>query len=102
MKIKVPVKLKIASHEYTIRDDIKQLMSNTVVGEVRHVYHDIILDFNRLPSELTQTFLHEYLHCIERFWNVKLDDNDVDRLAEGMAVLFNNLGIELDWSNIKK
>ena len=101
MKIKVPIKLKIASHEYTIKDDEQALKSASTVGEARHIYHDILIDFNRVSSEVTQTFLHEYLHCIERFWNVKIDDNDVDRLAEGVAVLFNNLNIEFDWSDIK-
>ena len=55
------------------------------------------------PSELNQTFLHEILHLVERFLVVKIDDVDVDRIAEGLAViLFDNLGIEFDWSEVDK
>ena len=43
------------------------------------------------------------MHMIERYCVVKLDDTDIDRIAEGLAMfLFENLDIQLDWSLIKE
>ena len=102
MKVKVPQEFKIASHTYTIKYDPKQLESTGAMGLCRHLYKEIILSNNLPESEKMENFLHEYLHCVERIWVAKLDDVDVDRIAEGLCVLFNNLGIEFDWSEIKE
>lgn len=104
MKVKIPREFKIASHTYTIKFDSKALISaGGSAALVRHLYKEILLEKTLPPSELSQSFLHEFIHCIERFWVIKIDDADVDRLAEGLAVLlFDILGMEFDWSNISK
>jgi len=102
MKVKVPPKVKVASHSYLIRFDRKVLRSASANGLARHTYQDIIVSDDVAMSERNQILLHELLHLVERFWGVKLDDIDIDRIAEGLAViLFDNLGIELDWSLIE-
>ena len=104
VKIKIPREIKIASHTYTIKFDSKALISaGGSAALVRHLYKEILLEKSLPPSELSQSFLHEFIHCIERIWVVKIDDVDVDRLAEGLAVfLFDILGIEFDWSLIEE
>jgi len=73
-------------------------------GIVRHLYQDILLDNTTLPpSELIQVFIHEYIHVIERHFCVKLEDSDVDRIAEGFTTLLvDNFGLEFDWSDIEE
>ena len=104
MKVKVPNKVKILTHEYTIKFDTKALISAQTSGMAKHLYQEILLDNENLPeSELNQVFLHELIHTIERHFCLHLEDPDVERLSEGLAVvLFDNLGIELDWSDIKE
>jgi len=104
VKIKVPQEIKLLTHTIKIRFDVKQVISQGTCGITRHLFQDIMLDNLTLPtSELNQVFLHEYIHVIERHFALKLDDNDVERLAEGLSVLlFDSLNIELDWVDIKE
>ena len=104
MRIKIPKKIRFLSHTYTIRFDTKQLASAGTSGLTRHLYQDIILDGVTNPkSEINQVFLHEYIHIIERHTGMKLEDPDIERISEGFAeLLFTILGIELDWSLVKK
>ena len=104
MKIKVPKQMRLLTHNITIRFDAKHVIAQGTCGLTRHLYQDIILDNISLPpSELNQVFLHEYIHVIERHFCLKLDDADVERLAEGLSVLlFDTFNIELDWSLIEE
>ena len=103
IKILIPRQIKIATHPYEIvlkphlRDDDKRL------GSANHRIQRIEIEPDQCPSDLTVVLLHEIIHIIERAYNCDISDPDVDRIAQGMAeFLFNNLGIELDWGDIKK
>jgi len=100
MKIKVPKRIEIASHTYDVLFSPRQLESAGSSGLTKHYYKEIILSKNLPRSELVEVFLHEYLHCVERIWVNSFDDVEIDRLAEGLCVLLNNLNIELDFSGI--
>ena len=101
MKVKIPRKIKMLTHPYTIKFDEKVTLSAGTIGLTRHYYQDICLTRELPPSELNQLFLHEVLHTIERHFNIKLEDQDVDRLSEGLCIfLFENLGIEFVWDDI--
>lgn len=104
MKVKVPKQIKLLTHTYNVKFDTKQVVSAGTCGLTRHLYQDIILDNQTLPpSELAQVFLHEYIHAVERHFCIKIEDADVERLSEGIAILlFENLGIEFDWSEIEE
>ena len=104
MKVKIPKTIKMLTHTYSIEFNPKELASTGCSGLTRHYYQKIFLDNQIMPpSELDQIFLHEVIHTIERHMVIKLDDADVDRLAEGLAeFLFTNLCIEFDWSQIKE
>jgi hypothetical protein len=103
MKIKVPKQLRVLTHTYDVKLDSRQVFSAGTCGITKHLFQEIILDDKNLPpSELNQVFLHEYIHTLERHFCVKLEESDVERLSEGLAILlFDSLGIELDWSDIK-
>ncbi len=104
MKVKVPKTIKILSHTYKIRFGVKDLIAAGAMGLTRHLHQEIILDGTNIPpSELNQTLLHELMHIVERHFCLKMGDDDIDRISEGMAVvLFDAFGIELDWSGIKE
>lgn len=104
VKIKVPQKIRFLTHTYTISFAPKQLASAGAGGLTRHLYQEIILDDTCNPkSEVDQVFLHEYLHILERHMGMKLEDADIERITEGLSdLLFNTLGIELDWAEIKE
>ena len=104
MKIKVPREIKLLTHKYKVRSNSKELLGLVAMAVSRHFLQDIILDTRNIPpSELNQTFLHEIVHIIERHFSMRFDDGDTDRLAEGFAaILFDNFGIELDWSDIQE
>ncbi len=102
MKVKVPQKIKLLTHTYDVEFNKQELSSAGTIGLCQHIYGKIIVGNNFPLSQMNQSFLHEYMHLVERFLVVKLDDTDIDRIAEGIAVLLENLGIELDWSDIKE
>ena len=103
MKIRIPKQIKIATHTYKVRLNSREAIAGGSAGLTKHIYEEIILDNLVPPSQLNQIFLHEVLHMIERYFVVKLEDNDIDRIAEGLAMfLFDNLGIEFVWDDIEK
>ena len=104
MKVKIPKEIRLLTHTYKIRTSAKETRALGTVGLSRHYHQDIIIDRASLPrSEYEQVFFHEVLHVIERHFSMTFEDNDIDRLAEGLvAILFDGLGIELDWSGIKE
>ncbi len=103
MKVKIPREVKYLTHKYQVRFDSTALNSMGVSGVTRHIYQDILLDKDHMSkSETDQIFLHEYIHIIERHTGMRLEDNDIERISEGLAeLLFSTLGIEFDWSDIK-
>ena len=102
-QIKIPREIKVCSHTYKVELSSDVSFKHNSIGIVKHDEQKIIIDSNNAKSQIDQTFLHEYMHLVERFLVVKLDDADVDRIAEGIAILLkNNLNITLDWSDIKE
>ena len=104
MKVKVPRILRLLTHTCEVKFDTKRVVSAGTCGLTRHLYQDITLDNTTLPqSEVDQVFLHEYIHFLERHFCMSLKEDEVERLAEGLAVLlFNDLGLEFDWSEIEQ
>jgi len=101
MKVKVPKQIKLLTHTYDVKFDSKFVEAAGTCGLTRHWYQEILLDNNQPKSEIDQIFFHEVFHIIERRFCIKIDDADIERFTEGlMEILVNNLGIELDWSEI--
>ena len=102
MKVKIPSQIKIATSSYTVgfREHLK--LDDGLVGVAYHRNKAIYIDPALDTSEKAQTLLHEAIHIIDRIYGCKIDEDDTDRLAQGMAeLLVNNLGIEFDWSDVK-
>ena len=102
MKVQIPKHFKFLTHPVEIKFDPKVALSLGACGVVRHTFQDMCLDPLMPSSELMQIFCHEYNHVVERHLGIKADDQDTDRYAEGMAMLFEILDIEFDWSLIEE
>ncbi len=102
MRVIVPSKFKFMSHPYRIKTDEMALMSAGTTALVKHLYQEVLVTKHLPNSERTQALFHELNHIIERHLQVKIDDVDTDRIAEGWALFFEILGIELDWSDVDR
>lgn len=100
MDLKVPTNIKIGSHEYKVLFDEREEDGN-FRGSILHKYHEILLNPDIHPQQLRVTFIHEVMHAVAHTYSIVPPEEDVSRLAEGIAeLLFNNLGVDLDFSDI--
>jgi len=89
-KMKLPKKLKIAGHIYTViypytfTEVSLQGQSDLIQKEIR--LGKVDTGGNLVPqAQLNNTLCHEILHCIDyEYNNQKLDDNMIDRLGNGL------------------
>ena len=103
VKIKIPNKVKIASHEYRIEFNPLLWHEEGLKGCANHIKQKIQVDPVLAPSQKLTTLLHEINHIISEVYRCKLDEDEIDKMAQGMAeLLVDNWGIELDWSDIKE
>ena len=102
IKVKVPGEIKIGIYPYKI-DLVPNLKLNKGNwGTTNHTEKTIVLDSGLPLLELNQTLLHEVFHVVSVVFMCGLDEDNVERLANGMGeLLFDNLDIEFDWSDIK-
>ncbi len=101
MKIKIPREIKIGLYPYSV-EAISQLKLNEGCwGVSNHVRRKIKIDSGLPLLERNQTLIHELIHVISESFRCSLDEDNAERLANGMGeFLFDNLGIEFDWSDI--
>lgn len=103
MKVKIPKEIKIGIYPYRIafkphlRDDEGYIgIANFRTGEI-----NLLPQLNR--ERLGVALLHELIHIIEDTYHFNISEQDNFRIAEGLAeFLFNNLGIEFGWGDIKE
>ena len=102
MKVKVPREIKSGPYPYsiTLSPDLK--LNEGCWGTTHYVRRVVRIDSGLPLIERNQTLLHEVLHVISSTYQCALDEDNVERIANGLSeFLFNNLGIELDWSGIE-
>ncbi len=101
MKAKIPREIKIGLYPYSVQTVPHLKLMDGVWGSSNHVKKEIKVDSGLPLLELNQTLIHEVLHVISEGYRCGLDEDNVERLANGIGeFLFDNLGIELDWSGI--
>lgn len=84
---KIPDKVRINGIIYDV--EIANYEGNDFVSinYWGHCYHDkckIVLNKSIDKQKLEQTFLHEIIHIINIDYELKLDEDDVTRLANGL------------------
>jgi hypothetical protein len=103
VKIKVPQVVGISTHKYRVGYKRHLSEDEGYRGVCNHRTQTIEIEPTLPPSRKDQTFLHEVGHLIRKVYVMNEDEDNIDRAAQGYAeLLFNNLGIQFDWSNIKE
>jgi len=97
MKVKIPEVLKCGSITYQFKQVESLLIESDRAGEFRPHRSEIVIDSKLSIPAKTPTLIHEYLHAVDRNYHIGFDDDTIDRVANGMAELFQCLGIELEW-----
>jgi len=101
-KVQIPNQITIGCHKYSL------YFSNVIDadghdGTTQHRLQQIWIAPKLPESRLCVALLHEVLHNICEAYCVRINENEVDALAEGLGqFLLNNLEIKFDWSKIKE
>ncbi|KKN00939.1 hypothetical protein LCGC14_1132690 [marine sediment metagenome] len=103
MKIKVPKEIKIGANCVTVLFEDALIDFHDKVGQARYYAGEIVLLKRGVQdSILMGNFLHELIHWIDHTYNnLQLNETQTDALANGIHILLDDLGVELDWSDIK-
>ena len=100
MIVKIPSKVKCGAYTYRLRLIKDLVITADRVGEYRPHDAEIVIDEAIHPQQKGVTLIHEYLHAVNTVHSLHLDDDTIDRLAQGFMEFLQCLGIELDWQNI--
>lgn len=102
MRVKIPKEIKIGIYPYRISFDPHLRDDEGYIGVANFRTGTISLVPQVNKGRLGVAFLHELIHIIEDTCHFDITEQDNFRIAEGIAeLLFNNLGIEFDWSEIE-
>jgi len=102
MKVRIPPKIKIGTHTYSVIYDRDIRYDDDKIGICNHRTQTIKIWIDAPPSMKDEALLHELVHIAEYTYRVRIDDADIDRIAQCICdFLINNLGVEFDWSDIK-
>jgi len=103
VKIKVPQKIKIATHEYRVEFNPLIRHEENLTGSANHLRQRIQVDPLIAPSQKLVTLLHEVNHVISDVYSCKLGEDEIDKMAQGFAeLLADNFNLQFDWSDIKE
>lgn len=99
VKVKVPNPVCYGCHKYEVF--LKDTSLPDTDGDAYFLEQEVRVRDRLPPSERAVTFMHENLHHINRIYCCGLDEHQVASVSEGLGqLLFTNMGIELDWSEI--
>ena len=101
MKARIPSKIKVGAHTYSIELDPYLIGDRNRYGEVCHRTERITIGSSEPVALRNQTLLHEVLHIGETFYRINISDDDIDRIAETILQFLDSMGIEFDWADIK-
>jgi len=101
MIIKVPKVNQIGSMKYTVGIEDYLRCDNAWKAYFNERTNEIIIDSQVTGNMRDRSYMHEVIHQIDVNYGCGLSEEVIDRLANGFCeYLFNNLGIELDWSDV--
>ena len=104
MEIKIPKTISGGGiHSYRIGYKTNLKVDEGATGFLNHRKQVIAIDPAFPELERGVTFWHEALHKVSGEYSCNLDEDDTDRLAEGIvAILVKDFGIKFDWSDIEE
>lgn len=100
MKLVIPPRIQIGGHTYSVVLNV-DLKDDNDYGRVNHRLQKIELNPARPMSQRVEAFIHELLHVINNVYgNANLSEEDIGVVSEGLLQVFQQLGIEPDFSQI--
>lgn len=103
MKVKIPSRIHIGSHCVTIKYEKGLSDNHGKRGQARHLKCEIVIAPEATNSVKTEALIHELVHFLDDIYNnYRLEEYETDALANGIAILLKDLGIELDWACISE
>ena len=103
MKIKVPQVIRIGAYDYRVSYKLNLRVDDGYTGAINHREQVITIEPCYSAMGQNVSLLHEIFHLIDHVYQCHLDEENASRMAGGIAeFLFNNLNIELDWSDIEE
>lgn len=94
-KLKIPGSLVLAGMTITIRESHTLAAFASEAGHSDLNAMELTLATGLTPQKRRETLLHELLHFINWFWDVKLSESQVKRLAYGLHEALGQLEVEL-------
>jgi len=101
VKIKVPTVNQIGSLKYPVSFVSHMRTDDGWKGSLNERTGVIHIETEISGNMRDRTYLHEIVHQIDINYEIGLSEENISRIANGFCEYLNNLGIELDWSNIK-
>ena len=102
MKVIIPKQIKVSAQEYEIELVTNLENDYDLWGQCLTGRGVLKIEAGTNPAGRTQTFLHEVMHAINDIYTCRVEEDNIDRMAQGLRdVLVDSLGIEFDWGEIK-
>ncbi len=101
MKISVPARVEYSAQWYGVSYKKHMRTDDHLTGCLNCRTRKVEIDPDETKEERDLSFVHENLHIIDIKYKTGLDEDNIERLSNGLMELFKNLGIELDWSGVK-
>ena len=102
MKVKIPSSIKLGAYTYTLSLQENYKLNRGTWATTNHTLSEITIESALSPSERDLTLLHECLHIISEIYRLNLDEDNIERLQNGLGeLLFRDLDIKFDWSEVR-
>ena len=101
MKIKVPLVTRVGSLECELKFTANLKSDHSWLASLNQRTCLIEVDNDLRGNMRDRAYLHEVVHQIDINYEIGLSEENISRLANGFCEYLNNLGIELDWSDVK-
>lgn len=79
--MKLPDKIKIGPHVYTVKYEKGFAGNHNAIGQSRHTSLEIVIDPDQAASQLADTIIHEVLHCINRQIGFTEKEHDAEEVS---------------------
>ena len=101
MELKAPQEIRIGVHKYSVVFNPNLYHDFKQYGTAYHRKCLIEIEPSINNPEKMVTLIHEIIHIIKNQYSCDINEDDIDRLANGFSeFLTNSLGIDFDWSDV--
>ena len=101
MKVKVQKIIPFSIYSYEVKYIPNLHIDENTDGYAHHRKEEIGIDPVLSINQKNQTLFHEMGEIIRAHYSVEISHTDLDRMALGYCEFLKNLGIELDWVEIR-